>query len=77
MQKEDSNKSTRIFEDLQELEVFTLANNLEKFSNLIGQISTLFFEYDEVWDGTLKSILESEFYNLVNNYYLLFNKENT
>ena len=70
MKKEDSKKSTRILEDFQELEVLTLANDLEKFSDLIGQISTLCFEYNEVWDGTMEPMSESEFYYLVNNHYL-------
>lgn len=70
MEKEDSEKSTRILEDFQELEVFTLANDLEKFSDLIIQISTLCFEYNEVWDGTMEPMSESEFYYLVNNHYL-------
>ena len=48
MEKEDSEKSTLILKDFQELEVFTLAKDLEKFSDLIDQISTLCFEYGEV-----------------------------
>ena len=48
MEKEDSEESTIIIEDFQEFEVFTLAKDLEKFSDLIGQISTLCFEYGEV-----------------------------
>ena len=68
--KEDSKKSTIILEDFKKLEVFTLAKNLEKFSDLISEISTLCFEYDEVWDGTMEPMSESEFYSLINNYYL-------
>ncbi len=70
MEKEDSEKSTIILEDFQELEVFTLAKDLEKFSDLIRKISTLCFEYYEVWDGTMEPMSESEFYSLINNYYL-------
>jgi hypothetical protein len=70
MKKEDSEKSTIILKDFQELEVFTLAKDLEKFSDLIGEISTLCFEYDEIWDGTMEPMSESEFYYLVNNHYL-------
>ena len=72
MEKEDSEKSTLILEDFQELEVFTLAKDLEKFSDLINDISALCFEYDELWDGTIERMSESEFYYLVlvNNYYL-------
>ena len=70
MEKKDSEKSTLILEDFQELEVFTLAKDLEKFSDLIDQISTICFEYGEVWDGTMEPMSESEFYCLVNNHYL-------
>ena len=74
MEKEDSNKGAIILEDFQELEVFTLAEDLEKFSDLINQISTLCFEYDEVWDGTMERMSEDEFYYLVNNRYLQLQK---
>jgi hypothetical protein len=59
MEREDSKKATIILKDFQELEVFTLAEDLEKFSDLINQISTLCFEYDEVWDGTMEPMSES------------------
>lgn len=55
---------------MQELEFLTLAKDLEKFSDLIGQILTLCFEFDEVWDGTMELMSESEFYYLINNHYL-------
>ena len=48
MKKEDSAKATIILEDFQELEVFTLAKDLENFSDLIDQISTLCLEYGEI-----------------------------
>ena len=70
MQKDDSAKAAIILEDLQELEFLTLAKDLEKFSDLIDQISTLCFEFDEVWDGTMEPMSESEFYYLINNHYL-------
>ncbi len=70
MKKEDSKKSIIILEDFKKLEVFTLAKNLEKLSDLLSEISTLCFEYDEVWDGTMEPMSESEFYSLINNYYL-------
>ena len=69
MKKEDSKKSTIIFEDFQQLEVFTLTENIKKFSDLIGEIRTLCFEYDEIWDGTMKPMSESEFYDLVKHYF--------
>ena len=59
MKREDSKKATIILEDFQELEVFTLAEDLEKFSDSMNQISTLCFEYDEVWDGTMEPMSES------------------
>ena len=70
MKKDDSAKATIILRNFQELEVFTLAKDLKKFSDLIVPISTLCFEYDEVWDGTMEPMSESEFYYLVNNRYL-------
>jgi len=74
MESEDSKKATILLEDFQELEVFTLAEDLEKFSDLRNQISTLCFEYDEVWDGSMERMSESEFYYLVNNRYLQLQK---
>ena len=70
MQKDDSAKAALILQNDQELEVFTLAKDLEKFSNLISEISTLWLEFAEVWDGTMELMSESEFYSLVNNNYL-------
>ena len=70
MKKEDLKESTIILEDFKKLEVFAIAKNLEKFSDLISEISTLCFEYDEVWDGTMELMSESEFYSLINHYYL-------
>lgn len=70
MQKDESAKARIILENFQELKVFTLAKDLEKFSDLISQISTLCLEFYEVWDGRMESMSESEFYSLVNNHYL-------
>lgn len=70
MENEDSEKSTIILEDFKKLKVFTIAQDLKKFFDLISQISTLCFNYDGVGDGTMKRITESEFYYLVNNHYL-------
>ena len=70
MENEDSEKSTIILEDFKKLKVFTLAQDLEKFSDLISKISTLCFDYNESWDGTIKQMTESEFYYLVNNHYI-------
>ena len=69
MQKEESAKARIILENFQELKVFTLAKDLEKFSDWISQISTLCLEFDEVWDGTMEPMSESEFHYLVNHHY--------
>ena len=74
MENQDSRTASIILQDFQELEVFRLADDLKEFSDLISQISTLCFGYYEVWDGTMEPMSESEFYNLVNNSYLQFQK---
>jgi len=74
MEKQDSRAVDIILEDFQELEVFTLADDLKEFSDFKIEISTLCFGYYEVWDGTMERMSESEFYNLVNNCYLQFQK---
>ena len=70
MEKDDSSKALLILENFQKLEVFTIVKDLEKFSDLIDEISTLCLEFYEVWDGTIDPMPESEFYSLINNYYL-------
>jgi hypothetical protein len=70
MSKKDSKKADIILEDFQKLEVFTLAKDSKLFSDLANKIETLCFDYYEIWDGTIKPMSESEFYYLVNNYYL-------
>lgn len=72
--KHHSRTADIILEDFQELEVFMLANDLKEFSDLKSEISTLCFGYYEVWDGTIEPMSESEFYNLVNNSCLQFQK---
>jgi hypothetical protein len=74
IEKQDSRTADIILEDFQELEVFMLANDLKEFFDLKSEISTLCFGYYEVWDGTIEPMSESEFYNLVNNSYLQFQK---
>ena len=66
MEKQDGKTAYIIKQDFQKLEVFTLADDLEDFSDLTREISTLCLEYDEIWDGTMKGMSESEFYSLVN-----------
>lgn len=72
MTYEDTDKAEIILQNVKELEVFTLTKDLEKFSDLMGQISTLCFEFGEVWDGSIEVMSESEFYSLLNNYYVQF-----
>lgn len=50
------------------------ADDLEEFSDLTEEISTLCLEYNEIWDGTMERMSESEFYSLVNDYYLQLQK---
>lgn len=69
MEKEDSEKATIILKDFQKLETFILADDLDDFSNLTIEMSTLCFEYDEMWDETMERMSESEFYSLVNKHY--------
>lgn len=74
IENENSEKSTVILKDFKKLEVFTLAQDLKKFSDLICQISTLCLDYNELRDGTIKRMTENEFYSLVNNHYLQLQK---
>jgi len=74
MGKQDSRTAYIIQQDFQKLEVFTLANDLEEFSDLRREISMLCLEYDEIWDETMERMSESEFYSLVNDYYLQLQK---
>lgn len=70
IEKEASRKATIILENSLELERFFLAEDSDKFSNLVCEISQLCFDYYEDWDGTIKPMLEAELYHLVNNLYL-------
>ena len=70
MEEEDSTKARIILENFQELEDFSLVEDLDKFSGLMGRISDLCFDYYEVWDGTMEPMPEAELYYLVNNCYL-------
>lgn len=69
MEDEDVKISYIIRQDFQKLEAFRLADELEDFSNLMLKISTLCFEYYEIWDETMERMSESEFYSLVNEHY--------
>ena len=63
MQKEDMKKGYNILENTQELEVFYLVEDLEKFSRLIGEIIDLCEDY-----YVIEPMPETEFYSLVNKY---------
>ena len=70
MERQDSERAFTISNDLEALEVFTLADDLEIFSKLIEKISTLCSEYYEIIDdGSGKRMTETEFYSLVNKHY--------
>ena len=75
MEKEDSNKSYIILKDFKKLKVFTLAEKLKKFSNLMYQISTLCSDYYELPYETTKPMSETEFYYLVNKHYVQLQKD--
>ena len=64
MEKEDIEKGYAILRNIQELEVFYLVEDLEKFSRLIGEIIDLCEDY-----YIIEPMLETEFYFLVNKYY--------
>lgn len=69
IENEASRKATIILENFQELERFSLAEDSDKFSNLVCEISQLCFDYYEDWDGTIKLMSKAELYHLVNNRY--------
>lgn len=64
MEKEDIEKGYIILGNIQELEVFYLVEDLEKFSRLIGEIIDLCEDY-----YIIEPMPETEFYVLVNKYY--------
>jgi hypothetical protein len=64
MEKEDIEKGYVILENIQELEVFYLVEDLEKFSRLIGEIIDLCEDY-----YIIETMPETEFYFLVKKYY--------
>jgi len=63
MEKEDMEKGYVILGNIQELEVFYLVEDLEKFSRLIGEIIDLCEDY-----YIIEPMPETEFYFLVNKY---------
>ena len=61
MEEEDMEKGYSILGNIQELEVFYLVEDLEKFSRLIGEISDLCEDY-----YVIEPMPETEFYVVVN-----------
>ena len=74
MEDQDLKKASIILENFQELKSFSLAEDLDKFSDLMLEISDLCFDYYEVWDGSMKPMSEAELCYLVNNSYLQLQK---
>ena len=72
MYKKDTAKLSIILNNFQKLEIVTFTDTVKvkQVSDLISQIITLSSEYNETWDGTVKVMSESEFYDLIKNYYL-------
>ena len=72
MMSEDSNTADLILKDFERLEGFILSKNLEKFSDLYMEITTLCQErYEIVNDNDDAGPMpESQFYSLVSNQYL-------
>lgn len=64
LQDEDIDKKMVILGNIEELEVFYLVEDLEKFSRLIGEIIDLCEEY-----YIIEPMPETEFYLCVNKYY--------
>ena len=72
MEKKDGTKANKILQDSQQLSVFSLVENLEEFSNLMGQISDLCLEVRELGYG--EGLSKDEFHHSVNNLYLQLKK---
>lgn len=69
MEREDSEKASIISEDFEALELLTLADDLAKFSDLIDEISTICFEYDEIFVDDGEPMTDIEFYSLIKSRY--------
>lgn len=70
LKQQDLEKSSRILENFEELESFSLASDLEKFGNPINEISELCFNFYEYLANGMEALTEDEFYDLINKYYL-------
>ena len=74
MGKENSKKATTILKDFQQLEVFSLTQDLDEFSDLLYKISSLCLGFNISWGENDPGMSENEFYSLINNYYSQFQK---
>ena len=68
LQEQDNRKSKIILENFEELQAFSLASDLNIFSNSIHYISEGCLDYYESFVD-LKPITKDELYDLVNKYY--------
>jgi hypothetical protein len=72
MEKQDDTKAKKIFQDSQQFSGFSLVENLEEFSNLMGQISDLCQDIID-W-GYEDGLSKDEFHHSVNNLYFQIKK---
>lgn len=74
MEEEDWEAASKISQDFEALENFFLADDLEIFSDLIIEISTLCVDCNLILDESGERMPEIEFYSLVNSRYLQIQK---
>lgn len=72
MEREDCEAASKIYQDFEALENFFLADDLEIFSDLIIEISTLCVDCNVILDD--ERMPEIEFYSLVNSRYFQIQK---
>lgn len=76
MNYQDSAEAFRMKQDFRKLEGLTLADDLEKFSDVENKLTRLCWEHQVMLDNntTMEGMSESEFYSLVHNHYLQLQK---
>lgn len=74
MIKQDNEKASIILNDFKQLEVFLIADDLNKITNFINEISEICFGFYESWDGTIILMSEIEFYYFIKITYSQFQK---
>lgn len=73
MEREDSKEIHKINENFEALEMFTLADDLENFSDLMIEIWTLCSDYDEIFDDEVgRGMTEAQFYSKINQVFKQF-----